>query len=284
MKEKKQQQSGMEKIATFIVDKRNLFFLLYIFALIFSVVAIGWVKVENDITAYLPADTETRQGLTVMNDNFTTFGSARVMVSNITYETAEELCDQIKAVNGVDTVEFDDTEDHYKNASALYTVSFDGTETDPVSIDARNEIASLLSGYDSYIDSEVGKDMSAELASEMGVILAIAAAIIVVVLTLTSRSYAEVPVLILTFGAAALLNMGTNFLYFQLGHRHSPVGSGHRLCHHSLPPVQRRARNQGHAGSLHRGTVQSHPRNQFLLPHHHFRPGGAGVHAFRHWP
>ena len=93
MKEKKQQQSGMEKIATFIVDKRNLFFLLYIFALIFSVVAIGWVKVENDITAYLPADTETRQGLTVMNDNFTTFGSARVMVSNITYETAEELCD-----------------------------------------------------------------------------------------------------------------------------------------------------------------------------------------------
>ena len=175
MKEKKQQQSGMEKIATFIVDKRNLFFLLYIFALIFSVVAIGWVKVENDITAYLPADTETRQGLTVMNDNFTTFGSARVMVSNITYETAEELCDQIKAVNGVDTVEFDDTEDHYKNASALYTVTFDGTETDPVSIDARNEIASLLSGYDSYIDSEVGKDMSAELASEMGVILAIAA-------------------------------------------------------------------------------------------------------------
>ena len=31
-------------------------------------------------------------------------------------------------------------------------------------------------------------------------------------LTLTSRSYAEVPVLIMTFGAAALLNMGTNFL------------------------------------------------------------------------
>ena len=54
--------------------------------------------------------------------------------------------------------------------------------------------------------------MSAALASERGVILAIAAAIIVVVLTLTSLAYAEVPVLILTFGAAALLNMGTNFL------------------------------------------------------------------------
>ncbi len=46
----------------------------------------------------------------------------------------------------------------------------------------------------------------------MIVIVVIAAIIIVLVLTLTSRSYAEVPVLIMTFGAAALLNMGTNFL------------------------------------------------------------------------
>ena len=46
----------------------------------------------------------------------------------------------------------------------------------------------------------------------MLVIVIIAAVIIVVVLTLTSRSYAEVPVLLMTFGAAALLNMGTNFL------------------------------------------------------------------------
>ena len=67
MEEQKPKGSGMEKIATFIVDKRDLFFLLYAFALIFSIVATGWVKVENDITTYLPEDTETRQGLTVMN-------------------------------------------------------------------------------------------------------------------------------------------------------------------------------------------------------------------------
>ena len=212
MKEKKNQPNGMEKVATFIVDKRSLFFLLYIFALIFSVFAMGWVEVENDLTTYLPDDTETRQGLTVMNDNFVTLGSARVMVSNITYDTAEELREQIEEIEGVDSVEFDDTEDHYKNASALYTVGFDGTATDTVSIDARHEIESLLSGYDSYIDSEVGQDASAELASEMGGILAVAAVIIVVVLTLTSRSYAEVPVLLITFIVAAVLNMGTNFL------------------------------------------------------------------------
>ena len=212
MEEKKPKTGGLEKIATFIVDKRNLFFLLYALALIFSIVASGWVKVENDITTYLPADTETRQGLTVMNDNFTTFGTARVMVSNVDYATAQELAHTIEDVDGVYSVEFDDTADHYKQASALYSVTFDGTATDDISLQALDGIDEALSGYDAYVDTEVGQDMSADLASEMGVILVIAAVIIVVVLTLTSRSYAEVPVLILTFGAAAILNMGTNFL------------------------------------------------------------------------
>ena len=212
MEEQKPKGSGMEKIAPCIVDKRNLFFLLYAFALIFSIVATGWVKVENDITTYLPEDTETRQGLTVMNDNFVTYGTARVMVSNVTYETAENICSDLESIDGVTSVDFDDTTDHYKSASALFSVTFDGTTTDDISIHALHTIRDMLAGYDTYIDTEVGVDTSADLQSEMSVILVLAAIVIVLVLTLTSRSYAEVPVLIMTFGAAALLNMGTNFL------------------------------------------------------------------------
>ena len=212
MEEQKPKGSGMEKIATFIVDKRNLFFLLYAFALIFSIVATGWVKVENDITTYLPEDTETRQGLTVMNDNFVTYGTARVMVSNVTYETAENICSDLESIDGVTSVDFDDTTDHYKSASALFSVTFDGTTTDDISVHALHTIRDMLAGYDTCIDTEVGVDTSADLQSEMSVILVLAAIVIVLVLTLTSRSYAEVPVLIMTFGAAALLNMGTNFL------------------------------------------------------------------------
>ena len=202
----------MEKVAAFIVDKRNLFFLLYIFALIFSVIARGWVQVENDITTYLPDSTETRQGLTVMNDNFVTYGSARVMVSNVSYDTALHLQEVIEDIDGVAEVTFDDSTEHYTGASALFDVTFDGTETDPVSVQAMEEIRQTLAGYDLYVDTRVGVDDSAQLESEMVVIVAVAAVIIVVVLLLTSRAYAEVPVLLLTFITAALLNMGTNFL------------------------------------------------------------------------
>ena len=209
---KKENGSGMEKVAAFIVDKRNLFFLLYIFALIFSVIARSWVQVENDITTYLPDSTETRQGLTVMNDNFVTYGSARVMVSNVSYDTALHLQEVIEDIDGVAEVTFDDSTEHYTGASALFDVTFDGTETDPVSVQAMEEIRQTLAGYDLYVDTRVGVDDSAQLESEMVVIVAVAAVIIVVVLLLTSRAYAEVPVLLLTFITAALLNMGTNFL------------------------------------------------------------------------
>ena len=212
MENEKPKGNAMEKLATLIVDKRNLIFLLYIFALIFCAIATGWVKVENDITTYLPDSTETRQGLTVMNDNFTTYGTARVMVSNITYDKAVQLEEQLEDIDGVDSIEFDETTDHYKDSAALFSVSFDGEVDDPRAEAAMDEIRAELEGYDTSIYTEVGYDSSADLQSEMSVIIVIAAVIIVVVLTLTSRSYAEVPVLIMTFGAAALLNMGTNFL------------------------------------------------------------------------
>ena len=213
LENEKPKGGGMEKLASFIVDKRNLFFLLYIFALIFSAIATGWVKVEDDITTYLPDTTETRQGLTVMNDNFVTYGTANVMVSNITYDTALDIQSRLEDIEGVTTVEFDDTDEHYTNASALFSVSFDAEVGDERAENALQEIRDELEGsYDTSIYSEVGYDSSADLQSEMLVIVIIAAIIIVVVLTLTSRSYAEVPVLLMTFGAAALLNMGTNFL------------------------------------------------------------------------
>ena len=211
-KEEKNKSTGMEKIASFIVDRRNLFFLIYIFAILFSIFSIGWVQVENDITTYLPDDTETRQGLTVMNDNFVTYGSARVMVSNVSYEKAMSLKEQLEDIDGVTSIDFDNSKDSFNNGSALFSVTFDGEVDDEISKSAMNEIKEELKDYDFYVDSEVGVDTSADLANEMVVIVIVAAIIIVIVLTLTSRSYAEVPVLIMTFGVAAILNMGTNFL------------------------------------------------------------------------
>ena len=212
MKEKSEDKNFMVKLATFIVDKRNLFFLVYIIALVFCLFSRNWVNVENDITKYLPESTETRQGLTVMNDEFITYGSAQILLANISYDRAEDTAKMIEAVEGVTSVTFDNSEEHYKGTSALFDVTFDTPEDDETAVNAMNEIKEKLKGYDVYYSTTVANDDSAALAGEMQIVTVIAAVIIVVVLLITSKSYAEVPVLLITFIAAALLNMGTNFL------------------------------------------------------------------------
>ena len=211
--EKSGEHNFFKRIATVIVDKRHLFFLLYIFALVFCVFSMNWVTVENDVTTYLPEDTETRQGIIAMNANFEPLAMARVMVSNVTYEEAEEILHMMEDQEGIQAILFDSTPDHYRDATALYDLNFTGTAQDPVCIEAMETIRENLKDYDLSVDTLVGFDEIAEIRSQMTNILIVAVVIILLVLTLTSRSYAEVPVLLITFASAAMLNMGTNFLF-----------------------------------------------------------------------
>ena len=210
--EKKRQMSLMEKIASVIVDKRNILFLAFLAAAIFCAFSRNWVQVNDSLTDYLPENTETRQGLELMEREFVTFGTAEIMVQNITYEQAQALCEKIEQTQGVKSVEFDDSRDHYAAASALFSVTFDGEENDQVSIDALAEVREKLADYDLYVSSTVGNPLKAVINSEMLVVDIIAVVIIILVLLLTSKTYAEIPVLLITFGAAAILNMGTNYL------------------------------------------------------------------------
>lgn len=207
------------KVATVIVDKRGIFFLFFIGACIFSMFSMGWVKTNNDLTKYLPEDTETRRALVIMEDEFTTYATARVMVSNISMEQALRLKDVIADTEGVTSVTFYDPEsedskpeDYFRSASALYSLTFAGEQSDEICEEAMASVKEKLSGYDSYIDSEVGSDINETVASEMQVVMLVAVVVIIVVLLFTSKTYIEVIVLLMTFGAAALLNMGTNFL------------------------------------------------------------------------
>ncbi|MGO5115805.1 efflux RND transporter permease subunit [Candidatus Avoscillospira sp. LCP25S3_F1] len=213
MQREKNSETFMTKLARFIVDKRKAFYLIFIAVFLFSAASVNKVQVNNDITSYLPSETETRRGLTIMDQEFVTLGSANIMVSNITYETAEALSKEIAAVPGVSGVEFDDTEGHYHDAAALFTVSFEGEEQAPETVEALERVELLLDEYDYYPSTTVGRDASASLQKEMTVILAIAAVVIVVVLLFTSKSYLEVPVYLIVFATAAVLNMGTNYWF-----------------------------------------------------------------------
>lgn len=214
----------LERIAKVIVDRRNLLFLFYIIAIIFSIFSMRWVNVENDIIYYLSEDSKTRQGITVMNEEFTTLGMADIMISNISYGHARDVADKIGDVHGVASVMFDKTGDYYRNSSALFVVLFSGEDTDEISLKAMEEIRTIVEPYDFSISTTVGVNIVTQLAKDMIIVGILAAIIIVTVLIFTSQSYAEVPVLLLTFGAAALLNVGTNFMLGKISFISNSVG------------------------------------------------------------
>lgn len=199
--------NAMVKIATLVVDKRNLIFLLTIIALVFSLVSKNWIQVENQLSEYLPVDSEAKLGLDLMDDQFVTYGTARVMVANVDKNKGEVLNDLLKDVEGVQSINYD-----YNHASALYDITFDYPETDDKCLTSLEAVKECLKEEDVFISTSLGNQEAAILDKEVGLITVIVAVIVLAVLIFTSKTYAEVPVLILTFLSAMILNNGTTFL------------------------------------------------------------------------
>ena len=116
----------MHAIAAGIVRYRFVIILLFLLAAVYCALSLSRVKVNSDLTAFLSPETETRQGLTIMEREFTTYEAENIMASNVTYERAKALADEIAEIDGVGGVGFDDTDAHYTRASALLSVSYAG--------------------------------------------------------------------------------------------------------------------------------------------------------------
>ena len=226
----------MRKLAEFIVDKRKFLLIIFIAAAIGSVIMSSHINVIQELTDYLPDDTETSIGLDVMDEQFTTFGTAKVMVQNVTYDQAKAIADQLKDIKGVSAVDFyeededdesndteekeftnsEDMRDSYQDLAALYSISFETPEDDSLAQAAIADVRTALKDYDAWFYTTVDKDDAADLQDDMKVILVIAVIIIVGVLLFTSGTYMEIAIFMLVFGMAALLNMGTNFIFYNI--------------------------------------------------------------------
>ncbi|WP_029231012.1 efflux RND transporter permease subunit [Butyrivibrio sp. VCB2006] len=204
--------SFMLKICAFIVDKRNLFFLIYAILCIFAAISRNWVSVENQLSEYLPETSETWRGLKLMEEQFITYGSTKVMVANIDYDQALLIKEDLENIEGVFSVDLDDSDKHYNNGSALFNITFDYSENDDMCLVLLDQVKEYFKDYDYYLSTTLGDTQSELINKEMSVISVIVVFVVVGVLLLTSQAYAEVPVLLLTFGSAALVQMGTNFL------------------------------------------------------------------------
>lgn len=200
----------MQKIARFIVHKRWPIILLFVLFLAYCAYGVTRITVETSLTAYLPSDTDTKKALDIMEKEFITYGSSEILIEGVTFETADSLAAQIRAVEGVKSLPFENTESYYKDSIARFRITFTGTAKDEDTVKAYHAVTDLLQGYRTLTASSPVNNYLNILARSMIVVVALSAAVILLVLLFTSKSFAEVAVFPIVFIVAALMNMGTN--------------------------------------------------------------------------
>lgn len=205
---------GLKKIPEGIVKLKWVFLVLFVALSIFGAVMIPHTKINYDLTGYLPAHCDSSTALELLKKEFDDKGMAYVMVKDVTPEKAGEIKTRLEKVEGVATVTYVESM-NYKNNSALYTVTLKDYDSTADAFDAVKGIIDALSDEKAYLSGQSAFSYYTKLETEQSIMkLGIAIVVIILLVMLfTSKTYFELIVLILVFGAAMAINMGTNFLF-----------------------------------------------------------------------
>lgn len=205
---------GLKKIPEGIVKLKWVFLVLFVALSIFGAVMIPHTKINYDLTGYLPAHCDSSTALELLKKEFDDKGMAYVMVKDVTPEKAGEIKTRLEKVEGVATVTYVESM-NYKNNSALYTVTLKDYDSTAGAFDAVKDVIDTLSDEKAYLSGQSAFSYYTKLETEQSIMkLGIAIVVIILLVMLfTSKTYFELIVLILVFGAAMAINMGTNFLF-----------------------------------------------------------------------
>lgn len=208
----------LEKFSIFVVKARYVFLALFLAAVIVCCVMIPKIKVKYDLTSFMPDDSNTSQALQVLKEEFDDKGMAYVCVTGIDSDKATALSTELASVEGVGMVTFiPETNYNEQTKSALFTVVLSDYDSTEGAFEAVENIIDYLDegNYESYLTGQSAYSYFTRLETEqsilkLGIVIVIA---IILILLFTSRTYFELVPMLIGFGAAVALNMGTNVLF-----------------------------------------------------------------------
>ena len=227
-------------IAKTIVRKRHFFEMIFIVLIFLSAINAPLVKVNYDLTEYLPATAESKVAIDLMEKEFGYPGTARIMIKDVSIYEAYMYKQRIENIDGVDMVtwmtedvymtedfiDLDAEKDYYRDRCAVMDVTFDKGDNDDLTKEAVGRIQDMLGERGRYAGPAVeNKSLEETLDKEMQVIMTVAVILILIILCATTDSWFE-PVLFLSvMGIAIILNMGSNIMLGTISFMSSSVAA-----------------------------------------------------------
>lgn len=203
----------MKKITDFIVDKKNIILPFFIIMTIICLFLSGQVKVNYDMTSYLPSDSETRIGMNIMDDEFVkeTTSSFNIMFEGLTTDEKENIYQELSKIKNVSSVEYDkESADYNKDDYTLYIVNVAAKDD---SKQAKKVYQTVLDKYQDYEIATSGNIASCNEKVLPTWIMVVAISICAAILIIMCQSYVEPFLFLLTIGIAIVLNNGTNVIF-----------------------------------------------------------------------
>lgn len=218
------------KISEHIVRKRRLILLLFGLLTLLSILLVPTVRVNYNMSKYLPEDMPTKEALMVMEEEFGLGGTAQVMLTEVSIVEAKEIKNRIADIKGVKSVTWLDdiaditqpleildaelVEEYYQENSALLLIEFTEDDYSLLTGSALEEIRQLAKDKVMLRGPAVtAKAMRETTSKEIIQIVAFVLPVFLLILILSTSSWFESVLFIAVIGISVIINMGTNFIF-----------------------------------------------------------------------
>ena len=210
--------------------KKYVVLAIFVILIAISVVLLGSVKINYNISDYLDEKTETKISLNIMGDQFDPVGNIQVMIEDITTDQAYEVYNVIKSSKNVLLVNFSTSDENYYKANengeggdALFAVIVEGDEYSTTAAESLEDIKAnldeLFEGKTNYGGAVAEKiEMRNTMKKEIVVILALSVALAMGIMLIMASSWIEPAILLLSSGVAVIINMGTNAMFGEISY------------------------------------------------------------------
>ncbi len=214
-------------LADFIVDHNRFIAFIVLILVVISLIATSFVKINYDLTKYLPDYAGSKIAIDRMRDTFGYPGTGRLMLKDVSLYEAKNYKDRLEEVDGVDQivwcdltnpiytssefVDYDEIKDYYKDGCAVMDVTFEEGDTSKKTHQAIDEIEEII-GEKGYIVgmAPTNKFTEENVEREMTIVLVLAVVFIFIILFFTTTSYIEPVIFLTVIGAAVAISKGTN--------------------------------------------------------------------------
>ena len=224
----------MDKFSQAVIKYKKSVFIAFITFAIISGILSSLVPVNYNLVDYLPKDAQSTNAIKIMDDEFGgEMPNTRVMLMDVSIQEALEYKEKIKAIDGVTSISWLDDiigldnlktkplafldasiiENYYKDNNALITLSIEsGKEKDTV-----KAIYDLIGEDNAAAGDAVNTAESQSMSvSEVTNAMAILLPIIIIILIISTTSWIEPLLFLITIGVAIIINMGTNIIFDEI--------------------------------------------------------------------